>query len=262
MSAAPRSDRTRAVATYYDRLAPVYGDGEFFRLRRAAVLMAIAAELDGARAVLDLGCGNGAYLGAFAARAARARVTGAELSPDMLAAARRRLGERVALVRADATALPFGSGSFDLVFMSHVLMLVGDIETCVAEIACTLAPGGRLVATVGTGHWRELVRQWLGLQEARALESLFASSGRVRAAADDAARGAAACAQVGLQPEWRRAPFTVTWPAVEEWVRIRWLTIADDAGRALAEQWLAEVRPRTAGRTLELAETLLVARKS
>jgi ubiquinone/menaquinone biosynthesis C-methylase UbiE len=253
------SQRERAVAAYYDRLAPVYGEGEYFRVRRAAVLAAIGTELADARAVLDLGCGNGAYAGELAARAAAARIVGADLSPEMLRQARRRLGARIPLLRADATALPFRQGSFDLVFMSHVLLLVPDIERCVAEVSRCLTPGGCLVATVGTGQWREMLRDFLGADAWPQLEALFGRG--LRAAANDETRAATACARAGLQSESRRAAFTVGWPAVEEWVRIRWLTIVDDAVRAQAERLLAQVRARATELSMEFAETLLVARK-
>jgi ubiquinone/menaquinone biosynthesis C-methylase UbiE len=249
----------RVVAAYYDRLAPVYGEGEYFRTRRAAVLAAISAELAGARAVLDLGCGNGAYAGELAARAAAAQVVGADLSPAMLRQARRRLGVHVSLLRADAAVLPFRHGSFDLVFMSHVLLLVPDIEGCVAEVARSLAAGGRLVATVGSNHWRDMVGNFLGADAWPQLEALFGSG--LRAAADDEARAAAACARAGLQSESRSAAFSVTWPAVEEWVHIRWLSIVDETVRAHAERLLAQVRPRAAELRVEFTETLLVGRK-
>jgi ubiquinone/menaquinone biosynthesis C-methylase UbiE len=253
------SQSARSVAAYYDRLAPVYGEGEYFRARRAAVLSTIGTELADARAVLDLGCGNGAYAGELAARASAARVVGADLSPAMLRQARRRLGANMPLLRLDATALPFRHDSFDLVFMSHVLLLVADIERCVAEVSRSLAPGGRLVATVGTSHWRDLVGDFLGADAWPQLEALFGSG--LRAAADDEMRAAAACARAGLQSEPRTAAFSVTWLAVEEWVRIRWLTIVDDAVRAHAERWLAQVRPRATELRVEFTETLLVARK-
>jgi SAM-dependent methyltransferase len=247
------------VAAYYDRLAPVYGEGEYFRLRRAVVLGAIGAELAAARAVLDLGCGNGAYAGELAARAAGARVVGADLSPEMIRQARRRLGARISLLRADATALPFCHGSFDLVFMSHVLLLVSDIERCVAEVSRCLALGGCLVATVGHGNWRDMVGDFLGADAWPQLEALFGSG--LRAAVDDETRAAAACARAGLQSEARRAAFSVAWSAVEEWIRIRWLSIVDDAVRELAERLLAQVRPRAAELHVQFSETLLVARK-
>jgi ubiquinone/menaquinone biosynthesis C-methylase UbiE len=253
------SQRERAVAAYYDRLAPVYGEGEYFRVRRAAVLAAIGAELADARAVLDLGCGNGAYADELAARAAAARIFGADLSPEMVRQARRRLGARIPLLRADATKLPFRHGSFDVVFMSHVLLLVSDIERCVVEVSRCLVPGGCLVATVGTSQWREMLRDFLGTDVWPQLEALFGRG--LRAASNDETRAGAACARAGLQSESRKAAFSVTWPAVEEWVHIRWLTIVDDVVRAQAERLLAQVRERAAELSMEFTETLLVARK-
>lgn len=257
-SVSDAGQRTQRVAAYYDRLAPVYGEGEYFRARRAAVFAALTAEIDRARAVLDLGCGNGAYLAKFAGRLPQARLVGADLSPEMLQAARQRMGTRSALLRADATALPLRRGSFDLVFMSHVLLLVGDIERCVAEVARSLVSGGVLAATVGISRWRDLVRELLGAEQSQELEALFGAG--LRAVADDETRAAAACVRAGLQPELRTAAFTVPWPAVEEWVRIRWLTIADEAVRLRAERWLAQVRAGAAALHLPFTETVLVAR--
>jgi ubiquinone/menaquinone biosynthesis C-methylase UbiE len=253
-------EHAAGMAAYYDRLAAVYGDGEVFAARRAAVLSAVAAELTGARAVLDLGCGNGTYAAEFCARAPAARVVGADLSPEMLQAARRRLGERSLLVRGDATALPFRAACFDLVFMSHVLQLVDDIERCVADIATCLASGGLWITTVGVSGWRETVGRLLGAEALQELAALVAST-RSHAPTDDQPRVAAACARAGLQPAWRSASFSVTWPALEEWLRIRWLTILDEAARVRVEAWLEQPRPRSAGLTASIAETLLVARK-
>ncbi len=252
---------TDAVSKYYDRLAPVYGDGAYFAARRTAVLDAIAAELATARTVLDLGCGNGSYAADFLARAPAVRLTGADLSPAMVQAAHRRLGKRVALLRGDAMTLPFRGASFDLVFMSHVLLLVPDIQVCVNEVARTLTPGGLLVATAGTSHWRDTVRQFLGAQEQQEIDALFATSG-LRARDDDEERTGAACLVAGLEPQWRRAAYAVNWPALEEWLRIRWVTVFDPEQQEEIERWLARVRLRAAGLTLSLKETLLVARKS
>lgn len=250
----------RQLAAYYDRLAGVYGEGEVFAARRAAVIDAVAAELSGVHAVLDLGCGNGSYAGEFVQRAPTARLVGADLSTDMLLAARRRAGCRVHLVQADAAALPFIRHSFDLVFMSHVLQLISNVDRCVADIAGCLVGDGVLVATVGVSGWRETLGRLLGPE---ALRELFAQVAppRASAAADDQFRVASACTSAGLQPTWRQAAFSVQWPAVEEWVRIRWLSISDEPLRARAEHWFAELRNRAAGLTFEITETLLVARK-
>jgi SAM-dependent methyltransferase len=194
------------------------------------------------------------------ARARRAVVVGADLSPAMLTTARQRLGEHRPLVRADAVRLPFRACSFDLVFMSHVLLLVGDIERCVAEVAHSLTAGGWLVATAGSTGWREAMHEVLGTEQLQQLES-FCPPVQLHVPLDDDAHAAAACAHSGLHFQWRNAAFSVSWPALEEWVGIRWLTIADDALRDHAERWFANVRQRVAGRTLQFTERLLVAQR-
>jgi SAM-dependent methyltransferase len=255
-------DRGHAVAAYYDRLASVYGDGEYFRTRRLAALAAVAAELDRARRVLDLGCGNGAYLAELAARASIETAVGGDLSPQMLAAARRRLGKRVDLVRADATTLPFRPGSLDVVLMSHVLQLVPDLNACAAEVARVLAHGGYLIATVGFGGLRGMLSRLLTPQEIADFVALLGPDLRPPSPQHEQERMIAACRDAGLQPELRSADLSVSGAAIEEWVRLRWLTIADDdLSRARAEHRLEEVRSRIAGVFFPFTEELIVARK-
>ena len=59
---------------------------------------------------------------------------------------------------ADATALPFPDGAFDLAFANHMLYHVPEPARAVAELRRVLSPGGRLVATTnGDGHLAEVV---------------------------------------------------------------------------------------------------------
>jgi SAM-dependent methyltransferase len=247
----------RGVAAYYDRLAPVYGAGALFAARRAAVVALMAGDLAAAHRVLDLGCGNGVFGSEFLARSPQALVVGADLSSEMLAAAQRRLGGRAPVLRADAGALPFRAGSFDLVFMSHVLLLVPDIERCVTEVSNLLAAGGKLVATVGAGAWRSTLGAILDPEEVQQLEALFGVC-HMRVS-DDEGRADAACRAVGLRAEVKHAPFSVDWNGVEEWIRIRWLTMLDEPLRTQAESWVAALRSRAAGHALQFAETVLIA---
>lgn len=250
------------MAHYYDRLASVYGDGEYFRVRRLAALAAVAAELDGARRVLDLGCGNGAYLAELTARESIETAVGADLSPEMLAAARRRLGTRVELVQANATALPFHPGSFDLVLMSHVLQLVPDLDACTAEVARVLAHGGYLTATVGFGGLRGTLSRLLAPQEIADFVPLLGPDLRPPSPHHEQERMIAACRDAGLQPELRSAELSVSGAALEEWVRLRWLSIAGEQSRARAEHRLEQVRSRIAGVFFPFTEDLIVARKA
>jgi len=261
MAAEQDADRASPLAAYYDRLAGVYGAGEYSAARRAAVLGGIAAELAAARAVLDLGCGNGAFLPDLAAAPAAERaVIGMDLSTAMLAAAHERIGGRVDLVRGDALAVPFRAGAFDLVLMSHVLLLISDVGACVADVARVLRSGGVLIATVGAGGWPEALRQAIGGAFIRELEDVFGTV-RPRERRDDEGAVTAACRRSGLCAAWRTAEFRVSWPAVEEWLRLRWLSIADDALRARAEAWLASAASGLADISLDLGEKLLVAVK-
>ena len=127
------------IAPRYDRLNAVLTCRLDRRWRRAA--LAAAALAPGDRA-LDVACGTG-DLAALAA-ATGARAVGVDFAPAMLAAARRRRPGAM-LVRADAGALPFRTGSADVVLCGFALRNFVAIEPVLAEAARVLRPGGRLV---------------------------------------------------------------------------------------------------------------------
>lgn len=97
-------------------------------------------------AVLDLATGTGLVLRAMVERFPDRDLTmsGADISPGMLAVARSHLPE-VELTVADAAALPYGPASFDLVTCVAALHLIGDVAAMAGECARVLRPGGRLV---------------------------------------------------------------------------------------------------------------------
>ena len=102
--------------------------------------------------VLDVGCGNGAYLTPLRTRGFD--VVGCDLSNGMLAAA---AAQAAKLVNADVTRLPFIDSAFDLVLAPHMLYHVSDRRTAAAELRRVLRPGGRcVVVTNGTDHMRAL----------------------------------------------------------------------------------------------------------
>jgi ubiquinone/menaquinone biosynthesis C-methylase UbiE len=136
------------LAPDYDRLRPA-GDGW------AEIADRALAALEGARRLLDLGCGTGRFA-VLAAERLGARVWGVDRSAEMLREARARPGAaRVGWRQADATSLPFKPGWFDAVHSHLVLHLIDDLSGAVTEIRRVLAPGGRVVVgTFAVEHFR------------------------------------------------------------------------------------------------------------
>ena len=97
------------------------------------------------RRTLDVGCGEGRVSRDLAALGHR--VTGVDASPTLVRAAREASPELEFGV-ADAAALPFEDGAFDLVVAFMLLHDLDAIETALAEAARVLGPGGVLCAAV------------------------------------------------------------------------------------------------------------------
>ncbi len=95
------------------------------------------------RPLLDLGTGDGQTLAALVEP--RGLVVGADRSSEALRAAR---GKGFALMAADATALPFRSGTFDTVLAGDLFHHLDDaaLRAVVGEVRRVLRGGGRLVA--------------------------------------------------------------------------------------------------------------------
>lgn len=131
--------------------------------------LALYMELAAGRDVLELGCGTGRI--AVPLAAAGSRVTGVDISPAMLAAARDRAeGLRVRLVEGDMRALDLGE-RFGAVFvplggLQH-MTTADEVVAALATVARHLAPGGQAVVDVEAPHpddWlpgpRPLLQHW------------------------------------------------------------------------------------------------------
>ncbi len=107
------------------------------------ILPLAAAELEGARRVLDVGCGEGQVARRVAASGAS--VVGIEPSWSQVSEAGRR-GGGVRCLRGLAAALPFRSGeSFDAVVACLVFEHIDDLDGAMREVARVLEPNGRFV---------------------------------------------------------------------------------------------------------------------
>lgn len=144
-----RTHRRNLPGAFQGRSSKVYD----FVARRPlrSVYRRFAADLAGAapeRAdVLDVGTGPGVLLVELAKRRPDLRLTGVDLSADMVAAAERNLrglGEQVGARVADVTELPFPDQSFDLIVSSLSLHHWDHPEAAAGELARVLRPGGQL----------------------------------------------------------------------------------------------------------------------
>jgi SAM-dependent methyltransferase len=99
--------------------------------------------------VLDVGCGAGTdSLVAAQMVAPDGRVTGIDMTPQMLAKARRAAGEmgldNVEFAEAEAEQLPFPDESFDVIVSNGVIDLIPDKDAVFSEFRRVLRPGGRI----------------------------------------------------------------------------------------------------------------------
>jgi len=247
---------------YFGRLAPVYGEGQYYRNRRAAVVAAITPELAQARTILDLGSGPGVYSADLRAIARDARIVAADLSCEMLAAARGRKIDDLRLVRCDASELPFLSRIWQMIFCSHVLPFVSDLDRCLTEIARTLASGGALIAAFGGSGVRDQLCERIPGEQWDQFASIVFGARPFRRSAASEQRYRQAFDRAGLVPQARNVSFAVSWTGIEEWIALRWLTMVDEAEHAEAERILKAVRPADyTSAMLTFHEPLLIGRK-
>jgi len=167
----PSASVTSPILEYYRWAAPLYDVTRWAVLpgRRLAV---DALELKPGETVLEIGTGTGSNLPSLCRTVGPSGwVIGIDLSPDMLAQARRRirrnrLGNAI-LIRANAEAFAL-TRHVDAVLMSDSLSMMPNRDQVAALAAAALRPGGRLVAVdfgpfSGWGPLRALVRWWLRL---------------------------------------------------------------------------------------------------
>ena len=137
-----------------------------------ADLTPFAALLDPDWIVADLGCGTGQTTAALAPFVGR--VIAVDESSAMLAAARRRLGDReqVEVRSGRLEDLPIDDAELDAAILSLVLHFVVDPAAVFAQAARTIRPGGRLLVVDMAPHEREEYRTtmghvWLGFDAAQ-----------------------------------------------------------------------------------------------
>jgi ubiquinone/menaquinone biosynthesis C-methylase UbiE len=124
--------------------------------------------------ILEVGCGSGALCRLAAERLRpQGRVTGLDISPDMIAAAQRYAGEPelaecIAFDVGPAEALPYAAAVFDAAFAVRLMLHVERPESVLREMMRVVRRGGRIALmdwdweTAAVDHPdRELTRRLL-----------------------------------------------------------------------------------------------------
>jgi ubiquinone/menaquinone biosynthesis C-methylase UbiE len=151
MSRASRTiDHDAANVAYFDRWAQRYDEGRTGPWFRHTQDLAIGAlDLRPASRILDVGCGTGVAVLRLASLAPDGRACGVDISPNMIARARRkvpeRLAHRVEFQRAGSDAIPYPDASFDHALCTNSFHHYLDPLRSLAEISRVLVPGGQLV---------------------------------------------------------------------------------------------------------------------
>lgn len=145
MSATARLD-TSSVLKAYARWAPVY-DVTFGLIAAFGRKAAVNAINSRKGALLEVGVGTGITLPNYGPQL---RVTGIDLSPEMLAKARDKVRKQGltnidGVFEMDASDLEFDEGKFDTVVAMYVMTVVPDPQKVMQELERVCAPGGEVI---------------------------------------------------------------------------------------------------------------------
>jgi ubiquinone/menaquinone biosynthesis C-methylase UbiE len=135
------------ILDQFTRQATVFSTAPAITDERALQMIVEAARAGTDDTVLDVACGGGIVVCAFAPHVRHA--TGIDVTPAMLARARALAAEKrvsnVSWRQGDATALPHEDGSFTIVVSRFAFHHLLDPLAVLREIVRVCAPGGRIV---------------------------------------------------------------------------------------------------------------------
>ncbi|MGR6468933.1 class I SAM-dependent methyltransferase [Rhizobium sp. PAMB 3182] len=144
---------------------------KYYLLGRDSTIAGLNVPVGGS--LLEVGCGTGRNLLLAARRFPNSRLSGLDISAEMLASAEKKLAgcrHRPALRLADATAFSpaqFGETGFDRIMISYALSMIPDWQKAIDTAIAALAPGGELhIVDFGQqerlpGWFATLLKGWL-----------------------------------------------------------------------------------------------------
>ncbi len=152
-------------AAWYDRLIGEKGSDLYQQVVIPRSLDLLAPR--SGESVLDLGCGQGVFTRALAARGARA--TGIDAAPTLIRKARDYPGSRCQFLVRDAAALD-GLGPFDAASAILCLQNIEHLTQVAQSVAAVLRPGGRMLWTLNHPCFRIPRQTAWGFDEERKIQ--------------------------------------------------------------------------------------------
>ena len=159
-----------AVAAWYDGWVGKGGSEHHRRLAIPALLELLDAQPG--EQIIDIGAGQGVLAPSIAK--AGAKYTGVDVSPKLLASARRNHGKHGKFLRADAANLHKESAlqveSFDAAVFLLAIQDMNPLDKVLKSAAWTLKPGGRVVLLLTHPAFRIPRQSGWGFDEGRKLQ--------------------------------------------------------------------------------------------
>lgn len=143
-----------------------------FLFGRRGLIATVADQVKTPERILEIGCGTGKNLVALAEAFPGARITGLDLSPDMLDCARAKIApfaDRIDLLHRPYDGLVAGEeGKFDLVVISYALSMINPgFDEVIRLCRGDLREGG-VIAVVDFHETRwTWFRKWMGVNHVR-----------------------------------------------------------------------------------------------
>jgi SAM-dependent methyltransferase len=166
----PRSSSWDRVAGWYDGWVGDQGSKYHRALAIPAVLDLLVAQAD--EWILDIGAGQGVL--APSVVESGAHYTGVDVSPRLIAAARRRHGHLATFVVGDARALHrvsgLHAGSYDAAVFLLSIQDMDPLQPVLASAAWALRPSGRIVMLMTHPAFRQPRHSGWGYDENRKLQ--------------------------------------------------------------------------------------------
>lgn len=168
--------QTETVVAHYAKLADKY-ETRWSRYTRVSLqTLADSLELAGNESLLDLACGTGRLGLIIRSQHPDVRITGRDLSPDMLRIARSRLptDKDTSWEQGAMEDLPYPDASFDVVTCASAFHLVTDQRRALAEMVRVVRPGGTVCIVDWCRQYPQIAfMQWLARTAGRQYRNIL-----------------------------------------------------------------------------------------